>query len=313
MGALSFFMIIAVFAGLGQQDILIREIARNAENEKGFIASTATWTLGSALPLSIIGVAVIRFAVSQEIQLSLAIELALSEVVLSPLISIAESIYVGRGSMGPAGLVRVYQSIARAFIPVVLVFAISHFSRKLTISASDWGAGLLIANVLVLFFYCVKLPYRIGRLSVSKSLHHLRDGVFLSCVQLISAANNNVDRVLVVRSLPLGLAGTYAAASRASQFGSVPIGAILRTSYARFFHSHAQAAGERLTYALTVAGTCFFVAVAIAISGTVASPILAFFVGAKYQGIAPLFCALLWVLPASAVNSALGDALVGLN
>lgn len=303
-------VLLGTFSTFGTHLVLFAEVTKDPEQRLHVLSYAVPTTLitGSILFFVYIISYLLFF---QDIGLSWSIIfcIGLTETVLLPLFLIPATEELALEKTAHSQLLMIFPlsfRILAAF--VIMLLAVSH---PLIVFAWLY----LITAVVTLF--CVKwykpnawLHPRQWRLANQQQLKHSAGYAVLA---LTTAGPSELDKMLAIKLLPLGIGGLYIVASRVVGAATLPVTALLLAALPRLFRGQLEtrAQSERLNrwilvsvllYAAVLAGLLWLFA-----------PWVEWLFGQKYQGITQTLQWLCWVVPALALRLSLASMLMALD
>lgn len=303
-------VLLGTFSTFGTHLVLFAEVAKDPEQRSRVLSYAVPTTLitGSILFFVYITSYLLFF---QDIGLSWSIIfcIGLTETVLLPLFLIPATEELALEKTARSQLLMIFPlgfRILAAF--VVMLLAVSH---PLVVFAWLY----LISSIVTLF--CIKwykpnawLRPPQWRLANQQQLKH---SAGYAALALTAAGPSELDKMLAVKLLPLGIGGLYIAASRVVGAATLPVTALLLAALPRLFRGQLEtrAQSERLNR---------WILVSVLVYGAVLAGLLWLFApwvewlfGQKYQGITQILQWLCWVVPALALRLSLASMLMAVD
>lgn len=236
VGVVALVAILSPFSPLGTGQIIVRNVARDRR--------TFSYSWGNALCMTsvsgsvlLIAVAVLaRYVLAAKVPLALVLLVGCSDLLLGAVTGLAALAFQAIEQLHWTAQVQVTPTVARAIAAVVLVLAVRHPT------ALDWGYFYCLSSAVGAFYAMSVITVKLGRpqLSLGQLRADLVEGFYFAISLSAGSIYNNIDKTMLVRLATFGAAGIYAAAYRLVDLLFQPVGALLASTYARFFRQGTQ-------------------------------------------------------------------------
>ncbi|SFM91903.1 hypothetical protein SAMN05216217_1362 [Halopseudomonas yangmingensis] len=294
-------------SNFGTHLVLLREIscASDKQDTTQRLALGTTALCGPVLLLTYIILAHIFFKVSGDLYW-IILCIGAAEIIFQPFLIIAAMELHGKG--------RVARSQVLLIMPICIRLLVVAFiaGTSLDDPLHQYAYGHLIAVLLPLGYVVWQAPsiwreplrWRVARRPEWPAL-----GGY--AITNISASGvSELDKMLAVRLLPLGIAGVYSAASRVVGSLVMPVMAMILSAMPRLFRSEAATGKKLQCWLFTIAGIYGFFAATTMI---IFSPWIELALGEIYSGVSELIHTLAFAVPALCVRAAATNVLTTLG
>lgn len=279
VGTAALIAIIAPFASLGYDWLLIKNVARNSGLFEKY------W--GNALVMNLLAGSVLIGAVG-------LLSSYLLPNTISPLLvfSVAAADILFAQILGTTG--KAFQALERlnwtAYFQVLLSLLKLAAALGLALlvaspAPGQWGLLYLLSSVLSasIGFWIVSRKLGVPRPDLSGAASELKEGLYFSIGLSTHTIYDNIDKTMLARLSTLEATGIYAAAYRLIDVSTSPLMSLLFASYTRFFQHGSGGIGRALGYAkrlLPYAGAySLFTGVVLFL----VAPLLPYLLGSEYQ------------------------------
>lgn len=306
-GVLALVAVLSPFSPLGMGQIIIRNVARDPTTFRCSWGN-ALWMTGvSGSVLLCITILLSGFVLSGKVSIALVLVVGLSDLLLSGVSGVAANAFVAVEQLHRTANVQVAMSFARAVAAVLLVLLVRHPS------AFSWGAFYCLGSGAGAIYGIILVCSKLGnpKLALRRLRSELLEGFYFAVSLSSQSIYNNIDKTMLVRLATFEAAGVYAAAYRLVDLFFQPIGALLASTFPRFFQDGAQGlqGTKRLVKRfLPFASAYSLIACAVMVLG---AQVLPFVLGHDF---AESVVALRWLSPLvlfRSVHYFLADALTG--
>ncbi|SFV28523.1 Membrane protein involved in the export of O-antigen and teichoic acid [Devosia crocina] len=291
--------------GWGAGDYLVK---RTTQNPLSFSAARAHMRkmLGlTILPAAALFALATALVIGDRISPAIIFAIGLCELGGLRLIVNAEQSALALGRLSHANRFRLMQALPR--LPAVLLALHLGFISLEALALAS-AAGLLVTGLAAASIAAKLYPPAPSGALLAEGL---RDGTWFMGSQMVRAGQHNVDRVVLSALVDPATLALYGVAQRFVQMGLLPLQAVLRLTYPRFFAEGRGGMAPTLRFALIILPVVLLVAIASAgglLVGGMAIPLL---LGAQF-GQATLYLAhLAPILVLFALQSLTADALSG--
>lgn len=293
--------------GLGSNEVLMRETARDRSVFPRYFGHLLAMTFASLVPICltafVVAAALMQVPMAQG-WLAMAL---LAEILTSRSMNHLESAMVAHGDAVRAGWLRLEAAAFR------LAAALLYFGL---LGQSDLTGWVLVVTLLAaaVMAYAYRLCVRRYGPPVHGLLRHeVRAGILLGLPQLAFSLLSNVDRAALARFVPAAEVGAYGTATRAMQIGLFPLQVGTRVTYPHFFSPQHSGARRGLHFALKVSVAMVLlglVSMALVVAVSHAIPLI---FGRDFSAAQPLLLMLAFSLPITGLVTPPADVLTSLN
>lgn len=303
-------VLLGAFSTFGTHLVLFAEVAKDPERRSHVLSYAVPTTLitGSILFFVYIASYLLFF---QNIGLSGSIIfcIGLTETILLPLFLIPATEELALEKTARSQLLMIFPLALRTLAAfVVMLLAVSH---PLVVFAWLY----LISAVVALF--CMKWYKQNAWLNPHQwqlaTPPQLRHSAGYATLALTAAGPSELDKMLAVKLLPLGVGGLYIAASRVVGAATLPVTALLLAALPRLFRGQLETKAqlERLNRWILVSVLVYGVILAGLL--WLFAPWVEWLFGQQYQGITQILQWLCWVVPALALRLSLASMLMAVD
>lgn len=296
IGVCSFVAILASFSGLGRANILIKNVARNAESFKRYWGHALLMILMSGSVLLVIVLGASRFVLPASIPFSLVFIVAVSDLFFSGALDLSGRAFQAFQQLGRTAQLQVLPNILRLFAIAGLAFYVK------APTALQWGYLYLVTAVIsaLIGIWIVHKELGLPLFTLAGMRAEMAEGFFFSVSLSAQSIYNDIDKTMLARFSTLSATGIYGSAYRIIDVSFTPIRSLLYAAYARFFqHGEGGILGS-----LGLAKKLFPIAGGYGIfSGiilVVTAPLLPYVLGREYAAAA---AALRWLAPLPFIKS----------
>jgi O-antigen/teichoic acid export membrane protein len=219
------------FTGLGLGLVMLQDVAREPALFGTRWREAITVSVASGLVLALLFAAAARWVVGLAVPLDVLLALALSEVLLFPIVSVAAFAFSSQQRVGLAAALPAMASLGR----VLAALAFWLLVPQRTLAAYVWfhaGALLLCAALAWIWVHrALRPPARAFRLD----RRDLGEGLGFSVVWMVGNALASLDKTLVLRLAGAEIAGLYAVTYRFAAVLALPVDALTMAAGPRLF------------------------------------------------------------------------------
>ena len=272
----------SAFSGLGAEQVLIRRVARDGASHgealgNALAATILSWPL--VVPLALGLVALLN---AGGLSAAVVLPVVIADVMLLRFVALANACFQAREEGRPQLFINVAASIIRLGAAGLAWWLTPDLDLAVWVmwylAASAASAGLAIAVVLV----------RLGRPRAVFHPSDMRDGSIYALEFASMAAVRDLDKPVVAETLGAEAAGVYAAAFRIVDTACVPVRALLRATYTRYFHHGRDGASATLGFARRVFAPMVVVSLGVALALVVMAPVVPKLIGEDYARSVPV-------------------------
>ena len=226
LSAVTQFAIEAVALGAGEA--LIRRTARDASQFASALGHALIMTSLTAVAFAALALAAIGW-VADDVATTAIVLFVFGELVGVRLAALSEHAFIARSRVADANWIRMFGAVAR--LATVLI-AFQLFDLR---TVSEWALCQGLATLAVGGVAMITTCRVLGRPALAWHRDDLLFGTQVSLTQLSAMFQLTADRYVMGLLAAPAVVGAYAVAARSAQFAFLPVQAILRNLYARFF------------------------------------------------------------------------------
>lgn len=292
--------------GWGAGEYLIK---RTAQSSQSFAPARRHLdaALALSLPLTLALFAILALAtLGATISIWTILLVGLGELLGLRLLANAEQTAIALGQLRPANWLRSLQVLPRLAGVLLAHTLVPHPSFETL--AIGGALGTLTGGLLLSGLFARTLPNS-GPMQLS--LTGLRQGTWFVGTQLVRASQHNIDRIVLAPLVDPALLGLYGAAQRFIQIGLLPLQALLRLTYPRFFQAGEQGVTNALRVALQILPLALAATVTTSLLLLAAANWLPLLIGPDFAQSVTYLLYLAPILPLFALNAVLSDTLSG--
>lgn len=305
-GALGLVYTIGPFAALGADKLVFRDIAGGRTSTAGAVTAALATQSAGALAATVLMVALHGLLLPQ-VPLTLLVALAVGELIASSAVNVCAGTFLATGAARAAGVTMCLNSAAK--FAAVVVFALLGSTDPSVWAAFFCGSAMLTAVGSVAYVYS-----KVGRpvMENYSFLSRAKEGLPFSVNITAAVAQNDFDKVLLVRAGLTDQAGLYTVAYRLVNIAMAPVNAVLIGVYVRLFELGAEGgivATSRFARRLLLPLMGYAVVAGLLLAVT--SPLVPVMLGPEYDGTVPLLIALAPLVLLKVLQNVPSEALTG--
>ena len=289
---------------LGAGEALVRRVARDRSAYGGALGHALIMTTVTGVVLGLLSLAVVQHLVA-EIPLAAAAIFVFGELLGGRLTGLCEHVFIGHSRIVAANVVRLVAAAAR-LVAVALMSAMTGLH-----AVGPWavvqGTTTLATGVACL----VATMSLVGPPRVQFRREDLLFGAMVSLNHLSGSIQFSVDRVVLGLTSTPAVVGAYAAGVRGIQLALLPVLAIMRNLYAKFFELGEQGIQATRKFARANLGTLVLVGALAGGVLYVGADLIVLVLGKDFSDSAGILRALAWVPMIRGVQLVWADALSG--
>jgi len=237
-------LIVGSFSGWGAEQLILRRVGRAREELPQAMATSLVFLALSAPPLVLLSMALVPMVIDSSIAWQLVLFVAISDIALARVNSIAAACYQAVGRPGGNAQLNVRFATARVLAALLWVAAAAHHD------ALSWSSYYLGVSFIAASLSLWRVRRDLGRVEWKIAWHEWRDGFQFSLQTASYAAFGSTDKPVIALLSNLSTAGLYAAATRIAMAAAIPVRSMLYSAYVRFFQLGTQ--GPRSSAQLAV-------------------------------------------------------------
>ena len=309
-GVAALAVLIGTFSTFGTHLVLLGEMSKDPHQREHILSYAVPTTLisGSLLFALYLGICKLLFA-DILLPLSISICIGVTEIILLPLYVLPTMEFLALGKTARSQLITIFPLGLRMLVAIGIL--ISSTTEPLLIFAWLYMAIALLALVLMKWNKSSAwLSVKQWRIATRAELKH---SAGYAALAMTAAGPSEIDKMLAVKLLPLGVTGVYIAASRVIGAATLPVIALLLSAMPRLFRYRTEKEHQShhlikwvfftiLLYGLILTGLLWLTA-----------PLIEKLFGEKYVGIAQMVQFLCLVTPGMALRQASSSILMTLG
>lgn len=218
------------FVGLGCGDSLIKKVSTNKSLYPAIICECLVWCL---ITLPIVSAVIIVFLdIYTDINFSLIAILVVTELYSTRSLALMDHSSIAQKDITRLNLNKLTYACVRLGTIAIATFLFS------TRTAWQWIPFQIFCSVFFTTVLLIMTVKRYGGVSRSEIRHlNISESVLFSLTQTMRALQSNVDKYAIQLSFSTIVFSLYAVAGRFLQYALIPLQAILRISYPKFFEA----------------------------------------------------------------------------
>jgi O-antigen/teichoic acid export membrane protein len=296
--------ITGAFSGWGSDQLLVRRTARRRGEYPEALGNALIYLALSGPPLVLLSFLIVQFLVDPSISWRIVLFVAASDMIFARLNTYAAASY--QAFDRPWGTA--WTSLG--FAGTRLVVALLWVTLTATHTAVSWCVfyfcGSVAAGLISLLRICRDLGYPAWRVRWSD----WRDGFHFAMQTASGAAFGNTDKPVIAALSNLSTAGLYAAGFRVVDAASIPVRALMYSTYARFFEVGIDGPQASLKLAIRMLPVGVGLGAIGSVGIVVVAPFAPWLLGHSYAGTEEIMLTLCPVPILLAFYSLAGDVLV---
>jgi len=293
------------FSGCGSDVLIVRRVSREPEQFPAGLLTGLAFLAVSAPVLILIYVIATRLIVGAAATIPLLLLVGIADIGCTALNNFCASCFLARSRpIGTAWLNIVFTAIR---VLGALIWG-SLTSEHTTLS---WAVFYVTASLLAGALSIVQVVLLLGRPAGTIRWMEWRDGLHFALQNSFSSSFRQIDRPVIAYLSSLEVVGLYAAAFRIADAASIPVQAIMYSTFNRFFQLGAKGTHHSLRFALRVLPFAVGAGLLAGLAVLIVAPFAPLLLGPAYAGTEKELM-LLSALPALLAFAYVGgDILVG--
>jgi O-antigen/teichoic acid export membrane protein len=274
--------LVAAFSVWGSDQLLIRTVANDRKAFARALGESLIWFAVTAPPFTVAAAIGFRFIVAADISWTTIALVACTEIIFARANYFAVNCFQAfeRGrDMAMLGILLYATRVFAAVLWSATTTDPSPLSWAWFYAASSFVAGALSMIAVVV---------RLGRPVWRMRWHDWKDGGFFALQMGSFVGFRDIDKPVVVALAGLSQAGLYAAAFRIADVASVPVRALMYSTYVRFFQRGALGTRGSLDFARSLVPVGIVLGGLAGIGVAVASTFATVVIGENYHGVGPV-------------------------
>lgn|GEM_PF-4263803 len=237
LGAVEYGQILAVtvfvslgveFVGLGCGDSLIKNVSVDSSAYSKLIGQCIKLCLITLVPVSVSIVTLLYFFTDTDTVFNIV--LVVTELYSVRFLALNDHSLIANSDIKRLNIIKLAYAILRL---VVILIAVNIFTVE---SAWSWIPFQIICSVIITSAFFAATVKQYGGIDKTSSMRlNLKESVLFSGTQTLRALQNNVDKYAIQFGFSQIVFSLYAVAARFLQYSLIPLQAVLRMSYPRFF------------------------------------------------------------------------------
>ncbi|CAD9195825.1 MATE family efflux transporter [Acinetobacter bohemicus] len=307
-GVAALAVLLGAFSTFGTHLVLLTEVSKDKTQRQQVLRYAVPTTLitGSLLFFVYIVVCILFFE-NVILPLSVIFCIGLTETILLPIFLLPAIEELALEKTARSQLLMIFPLALRILAVALVIF----LAVKQPLVTFAWL--YLISAVLALL--CMKLYKPNAWLSLNQwqlaNQQELKHSAGYATLALTAAGPSELDKMLAVKLLPLGMSGLYIAASRVIGAATLPVTALLLSALPRLFRGHTESQSKRLNY--WILGSVLIYGIVLAGILWLIAPWVEWLFGHKYLDMAEMLQWLCWVIPALALRISLANILMTMD
>jgi len=307
-GVAALAVLLGAFSTFGTHLVLLTEVSKDKTQRQQVLRYAVPTTLitGSLLFFVYIVVCILFFE-NVILPLSVIFCIGLTETILLPIFLLPAIEELALEKTARSQLLMIFPLALRILAVALVIF----LAVKQPLVTFAWL--YLISAVLALL--CMKLYKPNAWLSLNQwqlaNQQELKHSAGYATLALTAAGPSELDKMLAVKLLPLGMSGLYIAASRVIGAATLPVTALLLSALPRLFRGHTKSQSKRLNY--WILGSVLIYGIVLAGILWLIAPWVEWLFGHKYLDMAEMLQWLCWVIPALALRISLANILMTMD
>ncbi len=307
VGTAALVAILAPFASLGYDSLLIKNVARDSELFERYWGNALVMTLLSGSVLTGAVVLLSNYLLPNTISLLLVFCIAAADMLFAQILGTSGKAFQALERLNWTAHFQVLLSLLKLIAALGLALLVA------SPTPVQWGLLYLLSAVLSasIGFWIVSRKLSTPRPDLTGAVSELKEGLYFSVGLSTHGIYNDIDKTMLARLSTLEATGIYAAAYRLIDVSCTPILALLYASYARFFQHGSGGIGKSLDYARRLLPYAGAYGLLMGVALYLMAPLLPYLLGSDYQNAAE---AVRWLalLPfLKSIHFLVADALTG--
>lgn len=245
------------FVGLGCGDLLIRDVARSKSAYRAAYGNALIMIMITLPIVCLVSVMLEHFIFKFNVSYYIIIALTFSELTSARASGLAEHVAIAHEAIRIANIYRLFAAISRMLLVVAVYFIIGLAGLE------AWWPWQFAYGLIVPAIMLIDVAIRFGYPQFSKGVKNYKISFSFAGTQILRALQTNVDRIVIGHSFNAETLGTYGVAARLIQFTYLPINAVVRMTYPRYFRHGQNGIVDTQRYAQRLAP--FILAIALVI------------------------------------------------
>lgn len=308
-GVAALAVLIGTFSTFGTHLVLLGEMSKDPHQREHILSYAVPTTLisGSLLFVLYLGICKLLFA-NILLPLSVLVCIGVTEIILLPLYVLPTMESLALGKTARSQLITIFPLGMRMLVAVgILIFTPTE--PLLTFAWLYIAMALLTLALMKWKNSSAWLSIKQWRIATRAELKH---SAGYAALAMTAAGPSEVDKMLAVKLLPMGVTGVYIAASRVVGAATLPVIALLLSAMPRLFRIGDDTKQSKKLI-LWVFGAVFIYSMCLVGVLSLAAPIFEWLLGVQYIGVADMLVWLCFAVPALALRYSTGSILITMN
>lgn len=282
--------ILAPFAGLGSGNLLIKNVALNAESFSRYWGYSLLMILISAAVLLGIVIGVSRVLFPAAISFSLVFIVAVSDLFFARALDISGQAFQAFQRLKRTSQIQVIPNILR----LIAIAGLGIYFKAPT--PLQWGYLYLITTMISTLIGMWLVHKELGRpiFTLVGMKAEKAEGFYFSISESARSIYDDIDKTMLIRFATLDAAGIYGAAYRIIDVSLTPIRSLLSATYARFFQHGAEGIRGSFGFAKSLFPVTGGFGIIVGVLLFMMAPLLPYILGTEHSDAAN---ALRWLAP----------------
>ena len=272
----------SAFAGLGAEQVLIRRVARDGSSHGDALGNALAATVLSWVVVVPLAVGLVALLNVGGLQAAVVLPVVVADVMLLRFVTLANACFQAREEGRPQLVLNVASSALRLGAAGLAWWLTPDLDLAVW---ALWYVGAAGLSALVAVGMVLR---RLGPPQAAFHPADMRDGTIYALEFASMAAVRDLDKPVVAETLGAEAAGVYAAAFRIVDTACVPVRALLRATYTRYFRHGREGTAATLGFARRVLGPMAAVSLAVALGLAVMAPVVPWLIGEDYARSVPI-------------------------
>lgn len=303
-------VLLGTFSTFGTHLVLLGEMSKDPHQREHILSYAVPTTLigGSLLFVLYLVICESIFA-DILLPLSVLICIGVTEIILLPLYILPTMASLAIGKTARSQLITIFPLGLRMVVAVgILIFAPKE--PLLTFAWLYLAMALLALALMKWKNTSAWLSIKQWRIATKVELKH---SAGYAALAMTAAGPSEVDKMLAVKLLPMGISGVYIAASRVIGAATLPVIALLLAAMPRLFRTADDTSKQSKQLTLWVFGAVFIYSIFLVVLLWLVAPIFEWLLGVQYVGVADMLSWLCLAVPALALRYSTGSILITMN
>jgi O-antigen/teichoic acid export membrane protein len=307
IGVCALVAILSPFSGLGCGNLLIKNVARDAESFKRYWGNALLMILISGTVLMIIVLGVSQIVLPAAIPFSLVFTVAVSDLYFTRALDMSGQAFQAFQRLERTALIQVLPNLFRLLAVVVLSIYVQ------SPTPIQWGYLYLITIIISTLLAMLLVHRELGSpvFALADTKRVIREGFYFSIGESARSIYDDIDKTMLIRFATLEAVGIYGAAYKIIDVSLTPIRSLLYATYARFFQHGAMGIRGSISFAKSLFPVTGGFGIFVGVLLYLAAPLLPYILGTEFSGAAD---ALRWLAPLpflKAIHFFAADSLTG--